>query len=240
MFRMRDIEFIDLGIFIKDKRIFSIADLHIGYEEALNKQGILIPRFQIDDIISRLKKIFRLVKPKIVVINGDLKHEFGEISRQEWKDTLKVLDFLLSKYNVVLVKGNHDNIVEPIASKKGLDVVDRYIVDDIMFIHGHKIVDIPKNIKTIIMGHEHPAVSIRSKLRIEKYKCFLVGKYKGKKIIVMPSFNFVAEGSDILSEDILSPYLKKDLDSFDVYIVGGFNEIFYFGNVRDVRRMNRR
>jgi len=35
---------------------------------------------------------FPWVKPEIVIINGDLKHEFGRISRQEWNDVVKIIE----------------------------------------------------------------------------------------------------------------------------------------------------
>ena len=38
-----------------------------------------------------------------VIINGDLKHEFGTISETEWRNTLGIIDFLLKQCkNIVL------------------------------------------------------------------------------------------------------------------------------------------
>ncbi len=105
------IQILDLGLYLEKYRTLVIADLHIGYEEALNKQGILLPRFQFRETVARLKRILDSAKPKRVIINGDLKHEFGGISAQEWRETLKVLDLILTcTDDVVLVKGNHDMI----------------------------------------------------------------------------------------------------------------------------------
>ena len=42
----KGIEIIDLGLYIKKHKLLVFADFHIGYEESLNKQGVLIPRFQ--------------------------------------------------------------------------------------------------------------------------------------------------------------------------------------------------
>ena len=47
------IEIIDLALYLKKEKILIIADTHIGYEEALNKQGMLVPRFQFKEIIKR-------------------------------------------------------------------------------------------------------------------------------------------------------------------------------------------
>lgn len=229
------IEIIDLALYLKKQKILVIADVHIGYEEALNKEGILVPRFQFKEIIKRLENIFSEVKPNFVIINGDLKHEFGTISEQEWRDTLKLLDFLVKNgKKVILIKGNHDTIIGPIAKKRNVDIKDYYLVDDIYITHGDKIPlnDDFKKSKTVIIGHTHPAVSIRSDVRAEKFKCFIKGKWKKKTLIVMPSLNLVTEGSDIQQEKLLSPFLQQNLNDFEIYVLG--DKIYNFGKLRNI------
>jgi putative SbcD/Mre11-related phosphoesterase len=75
-------------------------------------------------------------------------------------------------------------------------------------------------------------VGIRSFERVEKIKCFLKGKYNEKNLIAMPSFNFVTEGSDILNEKPLSPFLTN-IEEWEVYGVENF-EVFYFGKTKDI------
>ena len=104
--------------------------------------------------------------------------------------------------------------------------------------HGHKIfIDkeiYDKKIKILIIGHEHPAISIREGLRKETYKCFLLGRWKDKKLIVMPSFFTLYEGSDIKKEELLSPYLnEKSIKNFEVFVVA--DKIYRFGKVKDIR-----
>ena len=229
-----NIEIIDLALFIKDK-ILVIADTQIGYEESLNKQGILIPRFQHKDIIERLEKIIRITKPKTIIINGDIKHEFGSISETEWRHILRVIDLLSSKAELILIKGNHDKILGPIAAKKNIELKEYYFSDNVYLCHGHKIPkdkDFKKS-KIVIIGHEHPAVGLREQERVEKFKCFLKGKYKSKTLIVLPSFNLLTEGTDILTEKLLSPFLKQNLNEFEVFVAG--KEILYFGKVKNLR-----
>ena len=236
---MQDLEITDLGLLLKHEKILVLTDFHIGYEEALNKQGILVPKFQFKDIIKRLTKIFSglkkdKIKLKIIIINGDIKHEFGKISEQEWRETLRLLDFL-SKYceDIILIKGNHDTIIGPIAEKKKVSVVDYYFAGDVLITHGHKIPskNILKKAKTIIIGHEHPAISLREDVRTEKFKCFLKGKYKRKNLVVMPSFCFVTEGNDILKEKPLSPFLDQDLRNFEVSVVA--DKVYDFGKIKN-------
>src|SRR3989344_3911715 len=172
-----NIEIIDLALYLKKEKTLIISDLHIGIEESLNKQGILIPRFQFEDFLNKLKLILEKVKVERIVFNGDLKHEFGEISQQEWHNILKLFDFLQDK-EIIIIKGNHDPILKPIAEKRNLKLVESYNLDDVTILHGDKIL-LNLN-KVIIMGHEHPAISLKRGRRIERYLCFLKGKYNNK------------------------------------------------------------
>ena len=289
-------DIIDLALYVDNTLI--VSDTHIGYEEALNKQGILIPRFQFKEIIKRLEKIFSILKEndkkvEKIIVNGDIKHEFGTISEQEWRHTLQLLDFLAKHCKeVILIKGNHDKIIGPIASKRNVKVVEHYIIAEqsdaggpqiitkrlmsnstrkinkkvslkelsikkikkndknsspsvllikgnknqkILVMHGDKLPNdrLLKDIDVIIIGHEHPAVSISDWPRVELVKCFLKGKYKGKELIAQPSFNLVAEGTDVLKEKLLSPFLQQNIDDFEVYAVE--DKVYNFGKVRDLR-----
>lgn len=281
---MNNIEMIDLGLYFEGNLIFS--DFHIGFEEALNKQGILVPRFQFKSIIDRLDKIFLKLKDKKIdkiIINGDIKHEFGTISEQEWRHTLRLLDYLLKKCDeVILIKGNHDTVLGPIADKRKVKVLDYYLISNkkiplkksmkiknfqafnklntlkkisinkktnknnlikiknkikknILVIHGDKIPkgDLLKNSDVIIIGHEHPAVSIKEGPRVELFKCFLTGRYEDKTLIVQPSFNLVTEGTDLMKEKLLSPFLHQNLDYFEVFVVA--DKVYGFGRLNDLR-----
>jgi putative SbcD/Mre11-related phosphoesterase len=228
-----NIKIIGLTLFLEKQKILVIADSHIGYEEALNKQGIMIPRLQYKELMKNLEPVFNQVKPELIVMLGDIKHEFGTISRQEWRDTLNLLDYLMSKTEkVILIKGNHDTILGPLADKKGLVVRDSFFVDNILFCHGHKLPDEKSELfqksKTIIIGHEHPAISLRDGPRIEKYKCFLLGKFKKKNLVVMPSFSFVTEGTDVSQEKLLSPFINNIAD-FEAFVVG--DKVYKFGKI---------
>ncbi len=235
----------DLALYLEEENILIIGDVHLGYEEALRRQGVFMPKFQFKDTISRLEKIFSLLhdlfkkkvnqKLEAVVVNGDLKHEFGTITDQEWREILKLIDFLLGhSEQVILVKGNHDVKLAPIARKRGIVVVEDIAINGKFVSHGHEIPDSSEfeKSKIVIVGDEHPAVSLRDGARSELYKCFLLGRWKGKKMIVMPSFNQVTIGTDILKEKFTSPFMRQDLSSFDVFVVG--DQVYHFGKVRDI------
>jgi len=225
------IEIKDLCLYLVKEKILIIADTHIGQEESLNKTGIMLPRFAFKDMKERLSKVLQDLEINKIIINGDLKHEFGSISNTEWKQSLELIDILKKKCKeVILIKGNHDTILGPIAKSKRLIMYDFYKVGDILICHGDKIIN--EDAKIIIIGHEHPAIGLRENERVETFKCFLRGKWKRKTLIVMPSFNFVTQGSDILREQVLSPYLEQNIRKFEVFIVG--DKTYDFGRVGDL------
>jgi uncharacterized protein len=230
-----DAEIVDLGLLVDDTLI--ISDLHIGYEQALNREGFMIPRFQYEKILERIKEIIKRSNISRVVVNGDLKHEFGRITRQEWKETLNFIEFLKENFKeIILLKGNHDNFTKFIADKTDLEVYETYLIGDFIIMHGDKIPQdiMVMDVGTIVIGHEHPCIGIRNGERLEKIKCFLKGNYMEKNLIVMPSFNFVTEGSDILHEKSLSPFLKnRSITDFEVYGVENF-EVLYFGKIKNI------
>ena len=237
----QDIDIIDLALHLKEHQTLIFSDFHIGYEEMLNKQGILLPRFQWDDIVKRLELTFSRIKKNIktIVINGDLKHEFGSISSQEWREILKLFDYFSTKAeDVIIVKGNHDVMLEPIARKRNIHLVEDHRVGNILIMHGDEIAGKEKleGIETLIIGHDHPAIGIREHRRTETVKCFLKGKWKRRTIIAQPSFNPLIEGSDIFKEKMLSPYLQQLLNGFEVWIIPQPGEVLYFGKVQDSKK----
>lgn len=228
------IEIIDLALYLKDCKALVLSDLHIGFEESLMKQGVLVPRFHYKDVVDRLEQIFAKVKPKGIVLNGDLKHEFGAASRQEWKETMRLFDYLLRKCEkIVIVKGNHDTSLGPLANKKGIKIVKELKLGNILIAHGDSMPK-AKDAEIIIVGHIHPAVSLHDNGRAERFKCFLKGRYKNSTLIVQPSFHPSVEGSDITKEKAKCP-LIKDINDFEVYVVDDAAKTTrFFGKARNL------
>ena len=231
----------ECGLFISDINSVVISDVHLGYELCLANQGLFLPQIQVRELKEKLKKIYKQTKAKTLIINGDLKHEFGEASRQEWRE---VFDFVneANKFfkKIVLVRGNHDNYLLTIISKLGLKLYDPvYKVNGYLFAHGHKLVEIDENIHTIIIGHEEPAIVIRRGFDKIKIKCLLVGSYQGKRLIVLPAFSTLSSGSEInvlAREDFLSPFLRKaNVDEFEVYGIDEEVGVLHFGKLKNLK-----
>jgi uncharacterized protein len=240
---MENYIFLGKTIFFPKQGILAVGDLHLGFEYKLQQSGILVPEMQIEEIKKELEEIFTKIKEKNlelkkIIFIGDIKHSFS----YEWKEKNYFKDILnfLRKYvedkNIILIKGNHDTIDYSFSDR----LQDYFIEDDLAFTHGHKLFPetFGEKIRTIIIGHLHPSIilSEKSGIKKEKFKCFLVGKFRNKEIIILPSFLATVEGTTINSleyeyEDYFSIIPKKNLMNFDVYAVGE-NEVFDFGEIK--------
>ncbi len=233
------IEILDLALWLPEERTLILGDLHLGIEEAMNQEGVLLPRNNFEDIKKRLKEnVFGVTgKVKRVVINGDLKHEFGSISKQEWKEVIRMVQFIAERCGeVLLAKGNHDKIIGPLAGWSKLKLVDEFYITkmDCLALHGHEVrnTDDYKKAKILVIGHDHPAITIRGGTKAETYKAFLKGTYNNKTLIVIPSLNSVRVGTNIKDGQTLSPMLKGSLKEFEVWAVE--DKPYYFGKLGEL------
>jgi putative SbcD/Mre11-related phosphoesterase len=150
-----------------------------------------------------------------------------------------MLDFLQKHCKqVVLVQGNHDNILGPIAAFKKIKIEKHgffFEKTKIFVAHGDKIPETKefKKSKITIIGHEHPAISLRDKTKQETFKCFLKGKFRKKDLIVLPSMSSIAYGTDVKRQEILSPFLQKDLSEFETWVIE--DKVYYFGKIKDIK-----
>ena len=230
------VKFEDFFVYLNKSKTLIISDLQLGYEGDLIQSGIFVPANNYDNLIKRIEKTIKKIKPKKIIINGDLKHEFGRISRHEWREVRGMLDFLKSKCETIIVKGNHDNFIGPLAKKQEIEVADYKIIDDYLICHGDKVLDVKEKYSGIIIGHEHPAISISDGSFSEKYKCFLVGKFKTKELIVQPSSFLLNLGTDITKYSTHSPFIDNIKD-FEVYVLS--DKIFDFGKFKDINQINK-
>jgi putative SbcD/Mre11-related phosphoesterase len=222
------------ALFLPQEKTLVVSDLQLGQEQQLRDRGATIIYEQATQMLGLLETLIAQTDAKRVVINGDLKHEFSHINSQERRDILKVLSYLKKEVELVVVRGNHDTITKPLTDELEVALVNSWSDGGFLAVHGHQMIEIPKSVHTIIIGHTHPAIRIDDGVRNERYKCFLVAKYKDKRLIVLPSFSTIVEGSDILKVASNTPFLQG-FDSSMVYVLA--DEVRSFGKVADLRRI---
>ena len=238
--------FVDKSLFFPERGILAIGDLHVGYEHAVQQSGILVPERQIGEIIADLRKIIEEIKSKKyelkkIIFLGDIKHYFN----YEWKEKFnfnKILDFLrnyVKDSDIILIKGNHDKF-----DFSGKKMKNYYLNKGTMFFHGHmsfpQLFD--EKVKEWVFGHLHPSIVLSDKMNIkrEKYKCFLIGNYKGKEVFILPSFFGIVEGTAVNEKNYekdenFSIVPTGEIQKFKVHAIGDDGKIFDFGKVGKMR-----
>ena len=216
-------------ILLKD--ILVIGDLHIGYDERFGRS---IGQVQLENILEKLEGIFKQIKDlgvrvKRVVLLGDVKHVFSGITDIEWRETLSLLDYIKVKSRgakIIIIKGNHDNILEPIVKKRNINLRDYYFVSiegkKYCFLHGDKMFEQCLDADWLLFGHWHPSITLSDNYKRERFKCFLKGKWERKNVIIFPSFSDIKYGSDLNNlrdeNDKFSFIKYKDIIKFEVII----------------------
>ncbi|ASJ10090.1 metallophosphoesterase [Thermococcus sp. P6] len=206
-----------------------VADLHLGYEVSMAREGFYLPRV-FHEVVGKLKGLLKREKPKGLIVNGDLKHSFVP----EWRERKELKAFVdeISPMveEIILVRGNHDVGILWLR-ELGVEIVDELEIGGWKLVHGHKLLEDER----FIIGHEHPAVRLRDEVgALVKVPVFLVGE----SLVVLPAFSPWAYGNDVLRE-IVSPFLRR-YDPLDMRVLVPLErELLDFGRLGDlVRVMN--
>lgn len=232
------------ALFIPEHGCLLLSDLHIGYETALKEKGVFLPQASYRHMKGVIEGLIDETHPETIVFLGDLKHEFGKPSAQEWVEVQDLLATLQRRgLRIHAVRGNHDNYVLSILGRFGVSLhAPSMMLGGFVFVHGDKPVKFPDAARVVIMGHEHPAVSSLDLSGARyKFKCFLVGKYMGLRLVVMPALSPLSSGvgiNEAEKKDLLSPMLRDAaIDSFTPIVVEEGVGVFRFPQVGLMRQM---
>lgn len=224
--------FIGKTLYFPKENILAVGDLHLGYDIALKSRGLEIPLKQFEEIVGEIEKIIDHIKARYgkigelrIVFLGDIKHHFGFVASEN-EEVKKLLSFLRKKHidenRVIFIRGNHEK------NDKSGKFIDYYISSDIAFVHGDReFIEIyAKELNLIVLGHLHPSVTLTDEMKIkrEKYKCFLVGRWKKKDAVILPSFMSTTEGvsfQEFIDEagHDMAFIPNKKLEDFEVFVV---------------------
>lgn len=213
---LRDLEVEEDLPVIYSRRLDSIilSDVHIGYEEEMASKGIFLPRIQKKRFLSIYRRALDVFKTNKVIINGDMKHRFNGLGRQEKEDLTEIFKDMKENGTIVkLIRGNHDNYISLVTEKfDNIELLDEIESEDLFIFHGHREIE-PKDGKIYVIGHEHPRISIRDKLGFaKKFQCFLVSPIAGNSyVIALPALGGYQSGNDIslVHSGYMSPLMKR-------------------------------
>lgn len=225
----------DRCLILDDGPTVVLGDLHLGYESALEEEGMYIPRMNTESIRDAINEILSEYEPKRVVLLGDIKHDFKRSKREARAEVTRIIELLREAADVIVIKGNHDNFLQNILSDMGLYAVDHIDLGGFRMEHGH----VDSKARPVIIGHEHPSVRIPGVMSGGmKIHCFVHQKEDG--VIVLPPFSPFSAGNDLVIDGkaIMAPALSgsnySDADIYGVSEVG----IMRLGKLREVMDIN--
>ncbi|MBO7409654.1 MAG: metallophosphoesterase [Candidatus Methanomethylophilaceae archaeon] len=223
-------------LILEKERTLVIGDLHLGYEKALEDDGIYIPRMNTDSIRDSLNRIISKYEPERIVLLGDIKHDFKRAKYEGKEEVRSVLRLIMEAAEVVVVKGNHDNYIQNIISEFGLEAADYVDIGGYRLEHGHE----DSGVRPVVIGHEHPSVRIPGEMSGGmKVQCFLYARKEG--IIVIPPFSFLSTGTDMsgaYKENFMSEACRNaDIAEAELFGISdmGILQLGKLGDISDLR-----
>lgn len=143
-------------LFLPDKKILLVADLHFGKVNHFRKSGIAVPVRANMKNASLLIDAINLLKPDRVIFLGDL---FHSSYNQEW-ETVAQITYHFSACSFELVIGNHDILSIEKYRQTLLKVSWKELtIGPFIFTH-EPLQDVPKGLYNIA-GHLHPGVRLK-------------------------------------------------------------------------------
>jgi putative SbcD/Mre11-related phosphoesterase len=222
-----------------------MSDIHIGYEQDMAKRGIYIPNVQKKRFLSVYEKSLSTFNFKKLIINGDFKHTFEKLTKQEKDELSEILSRTREDgIEVKVIKGNHDNYISLVVEKfDNVELMDSMEVDNFMITHGHKTIE-KKDDKTFILGHEHPRLSIRDRIGyVKRFQVFLTIPVRdsSSKIIVLPPVGTYQAGNDVtmFHSNYMSPLIRNygSLENAKPYVIVEGEGIMEFPELKLLRKI---
>ncbi|HNR72894.1 MAG TPA: ligase-associated DNA damage response endonuclease PdeM [Cyclobacteriaceae bacterium] len=177
-------EYIELlpqkALWLKNRGIVLLADLHFGKINHFRKSGIPVPPRANNKNTELLISVLQITKPERVIFLGDLFHSHYN---EEWEVLGQVRrHFVNCAFELVL--GNHDILSALQYERNNLQVHKRELRLQ-KFLLTHEPMDqVPEGVYNL-SGHIHPAVRLKGTGRQSvMLPCFYFGKQQG----ILPAF----------------------------------------------------
>lgn len=225
------------ALYIPPLQMLVIADLHIGIEHDLYEHGVHAADIT-PTMFQQLENICKEMKPKKLMILGDIKHSIPNTPYIEQKRVYRFLENLQQHLSIHIIPGNHDgNLSRFVPTGVTIHPSQGIIIQNYAFMHGHRWPH-PALLKAtyLLMAHSHPTVALKDRLSYTSYepcwvKTKLLPQFNLKQypeynpsinILILPAFNPLTGGFAVNEDGIMGPLAKSiDKDNAEVFLLDG-------------------
>ncbi|MBK8701840.1 MAG: ligase-associated DNA damage response endonuclease PdeM [Saprospiraceae bacterium] len=180
-----------------ERKTMYIADVHFGKADHFRKAGIGVPAQLTTREYDRLQLLVDKYGPECIVFLGDLFHS-------EYNRSVEVFQKWLHDnggVECVLVRGNHDIMMEEVYAQLGLKLEDQLVEADILFTHEPQ----PQPGYYNVYGHVHPGVRLSG---------------KGRQGHSLPCFHFTADYGILPAFGLFTGHVRLQVAAHDrVYVI---------------------
>ena len=184
------------------EQVLAVADLHLGYAWAHRLSGQLMPIPPTNDTLARLADLQRDYKPREIVLLGDIVHRAVALPVLA-EEVRELFETLSARSQLRFLAGNHDRNLKAVFKEWALpiEMLSARTVGNHLLVHGDTPPPESETGFRLVMGHEHPAISIGDGVTTsQKCPCFLVSE----SVVVLPAFSHWAAGTNIRSYELMS------------------------------------
>lgn len=215
------------AVFLCDIKALVVGDMHIGMERKYERLGVHFRHAS----QSNAKLILDACKSsgaERIVFLGDVKDSIGFPDTYEL-DALRSFFSILSKYEIIIAKGNHDGHLPEVLDRIGIDaeIKREILLSDFAFMHGNAMPSQDALSKRYVFaGHGHFAIKSGAKLEkvflVAKKQSAKVGKNRyssigraNEKLVMLPAFNTLIYGTQITDMTMnMIPMLRNGVFDF--------------------------
>ena len=177
------------GLWLADRSVLVLADLHLGYGFAQRRRGQLGP---LADDQTRLKlfDVIDEVRPFKLLLLGDIVHAARPGGEEAaWIGAL--IREVAERAELICVRGNHDR---QFAIEFQIPLVDDWKDGDVTAAHGDRLPMALSEGERLVVGHLHPAIGLEDAAGVrQKVPAFLLAG----PVVVLPAFSPFAAGLDV-------------------------------------------
>lgn len=219
-----------VGPAIQFDEVLIVADLHLGFEDRhLGSSGLVTDS---EHVIAELERTIHAASETTgittLVLAGDVIDDFALKHLSRRISITRALIRLASRYELVLIEGNHDSMLRTLRIETPVRMSYRF--GSVLVTHGDKPLEEVADrsdleaVDTIVIGHDHPVLALSDGIRLERFKCFVRiptvrTRFGPKELIILPSAHPDVLGTDV-SARFRSPVIDANHPDAEVIVVG--------------------